>query len=54
VIEKTGIAAYALLTEAFINRATFGKVGLGLPRYVEEYPELGVIEGRVLDLTSSM
>ena len=54
VIEKTGIEAYALLTEAFISMATFGKVGLGLPRYVEEYPELGVIEGRVLDLTSSL
>jgi uncharacterized protein YndB with AHSA1/START domain len=25
-----------------------------LPRHVEKYPELGVIEGRVLDLTSSL
>jgi len=54
VIEKTGIEAYALLTDAFIRRATFGEAGLGLPRHVEAYPELGVIEGRVLNLTFSL
>jgi hypothetical protein len=43
-----------LLTEAFISQAAFGENGRGLPRHVEEYPELGVIEVRVLDLTSSL
>lgn len=54
VIQKTGIKAYALLTDAFISKAKFQQEGLGLPRHVEEYAELGVIEGRVLDLTSSL
>ena len=54
VIQKIGINAYALLTEAFISKALFGEGGLGLPRHKEEYPELGEIEARVLDLTSSL
>lgn len=54
VIQKTGIHAYALLTEAFISKARFGEDGLGLPRHVEEDPVLGIIEARVLDLTSSL
>ena len=54
VIQKTAIKAYALLTEAFISKATFREGSLGLPRHIEKYPELGVIEGRVLDLTSSL
>ncbi len=54
VIEETGIQAYALLTDAFISNATFAEGGLGLPHYVEEIPELGVVEGRVLDLAASV
>jgi len=54
VIERTGIRAYALLTDAFIREAAFAEEGLGLPRYVEEIPELGVAEGRVLDLAGSV
>jgi uncharacterized protein YndB with AHSA1/START domain len=54
VIEKTGIKGYALLTNEFISKATFAHGGLGLPHHVEEIPELGVIEGRVLDLAASI
>jgi uncharacterized protein YndB with AHSA1/START domain len=54
VIEKTGIKGYALLTNEFISKATFADGGLGLPHHVEEIPELGVIEGRVLDLAASI
>jgi uncharacterized protein YndB with AHSA1/START domain len=54
VIEKTGIKGYALLTSGFITKATFAHGGLGLPHHVEEIPELGVIEGRVLDLAASI
>jgi uncharacterized protein YndB with AHSA1/START domain len=54
VIEKTGVRAYALLTDAFISKSTFAEGGLGLPRYAEEISELGVVEGRVLDLAASV
>jgi uncharacterized protein YndB with AHSA1/START domain len=54
VIEKTGIKSYALLTNAFISKAAFARGALGLPHHVEEIPELGVIEGRVLDLAASI
>jgi hypothetical protein len=54
VIEKTGVRAYAFLTEPFVARAAFAERGLGLPRHVEEIPELGVVEGRVLDMAASV
>jgi uncharacterized protein YndB with AHSA1/START domain len=54
VIAQTGIKAYALLTDAFIARARFGERGLGLPRHVEQYPELGTVHGRVVDLAASI
>jgi uncharacterized protein YndB with AHSA1/START domain len=54
VIEKTGIKGYALLTSEFIDKATFAHGGLGLAHHLEEIPELGVIEGRVLDLAASI
>jgi uncharacterized protein YndB with AHSA1/START domain len=54
VIEKTGIKGYALLTSDFIDQAAFARAGLGLPHHVEEIPELGVVEGRVLDLPASI
>ena len=54
VIARTGIRAYALLTDAFVGRARFANRGLGLPEYVEEIPHLGRIESRILDLSSSV
>lgn len=54
VTEETGIAAYALLTEAFVGRALFGEGGLGLQEHVETYEGLGEIECRVLDLGPSV
>jgi hypothetical protein len=42
VIQRTGIKAYAMLTDTFISKAKFHQEGLGLPRYVEEYAELGI------------
>ncbi len=54
VIEKTGVHAYALLTDAFIDKAAFGDRGLGLPRYEEEIAELGLVQGRVVDLAASV
>ena len=54
VVARTGIRAYALLTDAFVGRARFGDRGLGLPEYVEEIPHLGRIGSRVIDLSSSI
>ena len=54
VIARTGIRAYALLTDAFVGRARFVDRGLGLPEYVEEISHLGRIGSRVLDLSSSV
>ena len=53
VIEKTGIKGYALLTNEFVSKAAFAHAGLGMRPHVEKIPELGVIEGRVLDLAAS-
>src|SRR5262249_17400014 len=50
VVERTGIRAYTLLSEAFIGNARFGELGLGLRRHLEDYPDLGTVSGRFADL----
>lgn len=54
VIEKTGVHAYALLTDAFVEKAAFPELGLGSPVYEEDIPELGSVKGRVLDLAAAV
>jgi uncharacterized protein YndB with AHSA1/START domain len=54
VIERTGIRSYALLSDAFIENSSFGTQGLGLQRHVEEYADLGAVQGRVLDLSAAL
>ena len=54
VIERTSIRAYAFLTDAFVQQSQQPERGLGLPEHAEEYPELGVIQGRILDLSASV
>ena len=61
LIETTGIRAYALLTEAFMDRAGVGagsagrdgeSAGLGLQPHVEEVESFGTVKARVLDLAA--
>ena len=50
VKEKTGIKAYTLVTQAFIEKATFKETSLGMHKHVDSYPELGDITCFVLNL----
>lgn len=60
VIESTGIAAYALLTEAFLARCTHARPGegdtgapaLGLQAHEEMVESFGAVRGGVLDLAA--
>lgn len=54
IIKKTGIESYALLTDAFLGKAQFGPSGLGLTQHVEEYPDFGLVSGRILNLADSV
>ncbi len=54
VIKSTGIQAYAFLTSAFVNQSANANTGLGAPRHVEVYEELGEVEGRVIDLKAAV
>jgi len=47
VVETLGTRAYALLTDAFLERA--GGT-LGVPAHAERYDDLGEVRGRVVDL----
>ena len=51
VREDTGIAAYALFTEAAIGEIRLGAEFANAPRYQLEDQDLGDIKIRVLDLT---
>lgn len=53
VSSTTGIQAYAFLTDAFVGRAFLADTGLGLQAHEEQYPDVGKIHGRVVDLVGS-
>ena len=50
VVEQTGVAAYALFTEAAVAAIGLDAFFVAAPRYRQEDAELGVIETRVLDM----
>lgn len=50
VAEATGLHAYALLTEPFLERCGVDLAALELPRHVERYEDVGEVRGRLLDL----
>ena len=54
VIEKTGIPAYAFVTEAFVNKLGDADHNQLTVRHVEEYESLGAVDGRVIDLNDAL
>jgi len=54
VIEKTGIKAYAFLTNAFVQQSAIADTGFGAPQHVEAYEALGEVKGRVIDLAAAV
>ena len=50
VVARTGMAAYALFTEAAVAEIGLDDLFAGAPRYQQEDSEFGVIETRVLDM----
>ena len=50
VVETTGVAAYALLTQACVDAAALDPVALGMRAHVESYERIGEVAGWVLDL----
>ncbi|MGR8919403.1 MAG: DUF2652 domain-containing protein [Gammaproteobacteria bacterium] len=54
VTAKTGVRAYAFLTEAFVERVTLPGERFGGTAHGERYDELGAIHGRVLDLADAV
>lgn len=54
VIDSTGIAAYALVTHAFISRTKSADFGVHAPLHMENYEQLGEVQGRVIDLRAAV
>src|SRR4051812_413994 len=50
VVESTGVAAYALFSEACIDAAGVDPVALGMSRHLESYEYIGEVPGWVHDL----
>jgi uncharacterized protein YndB with AHSA1/START domain len=50
VVERTGLRAYALLTDPFVERCGLDLVSLDLREHVERYDDIGQVRGRLIDL----
>jgi hypothetical protein len=50
VKERTGLRAYAYLTNACVEALELGEIAKGLQRYSETFPDVGEVQGYLLDL----
>lgn len=50
IVESTGVAAYAYLSQACVTSAGIEPAALGMQRHVEAYDHIGEVEGWVHDL----
>ena len=54
VIEKTGLSAYAFITEPFVENLGDADQAQFKIKHTEEYESLGMVDGRVIDLNEAV